>query len=71
MWSHIQPSIAWIEAHVPEDVLPYCLCRPSPEHPQGIDYETRNQAYCNLVAGASLVLAIRFAGSHNGKAFEV
>ena len=36
-----------------------------------MDYETINQAYCNILAGAALSMALRFAGSCNGQAFDV
>ena len=36
----------------------------------GIDYETINQAYCNIIAGAALALGMRFAGTANNQAFE-
>jgi len=72
LWSDISPTSEWLESHVPEAIRPYCMVRPDPEmHPRGLDYETINQAYCNIVSGAALVMGIRFAGSHNAQAFDV
>ena len=71
LWDEILPSKDWINSNVPESILPYCMVRPDPAHPPGIDYETINQAYCNIIAGAALVLGMRFAGSSNWQAFNV
>ena len=81
MWDSILPNSAWIDSHVPSSIRPYCLRRPGddislPQNgPRGItgsiDYETINQAYCNIIAGAALAMGLRFAGSNNSQAFEV
>ena len=47
---------------------PHCLVRPVEN--SNIDYETINQAYCNLIAGAALAMGLRFAGTANNQAFE-
>ena len=73
MWDSVSPSLSWIESHVPASILPYCLVRPPDSPPPGqenLDYETINQAYCNIVAGAAMALALRFAGTWNNAAFE-
>ena len=81
MWDSIVPYSSWIDSHVPSSIRPYCLRRPGDNidttqmGPRGIrgtvDYETINQAYCNIVAGAALAMGLRFAGSNNSKAFDV
>ena len=71
LWDQILPTSKWIESHIPESIRPYCLVRPMDNPPNGIDYETINQAYCNIIAGAALVMGIRFAGSSNSQAFDV
>ena len=71
LWSSVHPSREWILSNVPETIRPFCLTRPSDEHPRNIDYETINQAYCNIISGAALILGIRFAGSRNRQTFEV
>ena len=74
MWDSIAPTLEWLESHVPPSMKPYCLVRPVTEGQLGssevIDYETVNQAYCNLLAGAAMALGLRFAGSANNCAAE-
>ena len=70
MWRRIVPSLEWILSNVPDSIVDLCLRRPSDAHPAGTDYETINQAYCNITSGAALVLGMRFAGSCNKGAFE-
>ena len=70
MWSSIVPSLEWILSNVPDSIVDLCLKRPSDAHPANTDYETINQAYCNITSGAALVLGMRFAGSCNKGAFE-
>ncbi len=65
-WDDILPTMEWIESHVPASIRPHCLVRP-PENTNDIDYETINQAYCNIIAGAGLVLGMRFAGTANAQ----
>ena len=69
LWDSVLPTVEWVESHVPASMLAHCLVRP-PDLPavgglQHLDYETLNQAYCNIVAGAAFVLALRFAGTWN------
>ncbi|XP_014288938.1 anaphase-promoting complex subunit 1 [Halyomorpha halys] len=68
LWSQILPSKAWVESHVPARILPYCLVKPK-EGMDGVDLETMNQAYCNIIAGACMALGLRFAGSANNEAY--
>jgi len=73
LWDDIEPTLSWIESHVPATMLPHCLVRPPDKPPPGqenLDYETLNQAYCNIVSGAAFVLALRYAGTWNQVAFE-
>jgi len=73
LWESIEPSVGWIESHVPASMLPHCLVRPPDEPAPGLenlDYETLNQAYCNIVSGAAFALALRFAGTWNAAAFD-
>jgi anaphase-promoting complex subunit 1 len=73
LWDSVSPSMDWVEGHVPAAIRPFCLVRP-PDSPapgqEHLDYETINQAYCNIVAGACFALALRFAGTWNNAAFE-
>ena len=71
LWDAIIPDLEWIESHVPASMRPHCLVRPSENAAtNGIDYETINQAYCNIIAGAALAMGMRFAGTSNNQAFE-
>ena len=81
LWDSILPNSTWIYSHVPASIRPYCLRRPGDDISAGqdslgrirggaVDYETINQAYCNIVAGAALAMGLRFAGSNNSQAFE-
>jgi anaphase-promoting complex subunit 1 len=62
-----------MEGHVPANIVGYCLVRP-PDTPapglENLDYETINQAYCNIISGAAFVLALKFAGTWNLAAFK-
>ncbi|KAL1131298.1 hypothetical protein AAG570_010916 [Ranatra chinensis] len=69
LWDHILPSKEWVEAHVPPSIKPYCLVKPRPDTQDSVDYETMNQAYCNIIAGACMAMGLRFAGSANNEAF--
>ena len=68
MWDSVVPTPEWIQSHVPKSMQPHCLVRPVEN--SNIDYETINQAYCNLIAGAALAMGLRFAGTANNQAFE-
>ena len=71
LWDQIVPDLQWIESHVPASMRPHCLVRPAENAASnGIDYETINQAYCNIIAGAALALGMRFAGTSNNQAFD-
>ncbi|XP_054263292.1 anaphase-promoting complex subunit 1 [Macrosteles quadrilineatus] len=71
LWDDIEPSIAWVEGHVPTAIQPYCLVKPHPGTvPENVDLETMNQAYCNILAGACMAMGLRFAGSCNEEAFS-
>ncbi|KAL4721422.1 hypothetical protein ACJJTC_014048, partial [Scirpophaga incertulas] len=60
LWDSIEASEEWIEEQVPSTIKPYCFVKPTEDH---IDYEAMNQAYCNIIAGASFAMGLRFAGS--------
>ena len=69
MWESVLPSMTWVEEHVPPDIRPHCLV--SPPDNSNLDYETINQAYCNIIAGSCFVLGLRFAGTWNASAVQV
>nr|CAD7262920.1 unnamed protein product [Timema shepardi] len=70
LWDDIMPTCSWVESNVPQSIVPYCLVKPRPGMPDNIDYETMNQAYCNILAGACMAVGLRFAGSANNEAFN-
>ena len=74
MWDSVVPSLDWVESFVPAEIRPHCLVRPPDKPPPGLenlDYETINQAYCNIMAGACFLLGLRFAGTWNQSAMTV
>ncbi|GJQ69220.1 putative complex, subunit [Trypoxylus dichotomus] len=69
MWDNIKPTKDWIDSQVPETIRPHCMVKPSPL--VDVDYyETMNQAYCNIIAGACFALGLRYAGSADQDAFQ-
>ncbi|KAL4141486.1 hypothetical protein QTP88_004117 [Uroleucon formosanum] len=69
MWNYILPTKDWIEQFVPQSIQRYCLVKPKPGMANP-DLETINQTYCNIVAGCSMAMGLRFAGSANEEAFN-
>ncbi|RWS17915.1 anaphase-promoting complex subunit 1-like protein, partial [Dinothrombium tinctorium] len=69
MWSEVKPTKEWIESHIPSIVAKNAL-NVDVEYDSMIDYETMAQVYCNIVAGACMVLGLKYAGSSNQQAFE-
>ncbi|XP_071962250.1 anaphase-promoting complex subunit 1-like [Antedon mediterranea] len=70
MWSNILPSIEWVESNLPKIVKKYAFKRNTPNSlDDDVDIQTMSQAECNILAGACLVLGLRFAGSANHQAF--
>uniref|UniRef100_A0A0A9VWC5 Anaphase-promoting complex subunit 1 n=2 Tax=Lygus hesperus TaxID=30085 RepID=A0A0A9VWC5_LYGHE len=70
LWGMVVPTRDWVESHVPATIRAYCATRPR-QNFENVDLETMNQAYCNIVAGACMVLGLRFAGSGNEQAFDI
>ncbi|XP_050429945.1 anaphase-promoting complex subunit 1 [Adelges cooleyi] len=69
MWDSIMPTKKWIEQFVPQSIQQYCLVKPKPGMANP-DLETINQTYCNIVAGCSMAMGLRFAGTANEEAFK-
>jgi Anaphase-promoting complex sub unit 1 C-terminal domain/APC1 beta sandwich domain/Anaphase-promoting complex subunit 1 middle domain len=75
MWDSVEPSSEWINKQVPPMIHDFrhhsvdeVLARGDPAHGQAIsaadiDLTAIRQAYCFIVAGASMSVALRFAGS--------
>ncbi|XP_034233098.1 anaphase-promoting complex subunit 1 [Thrips palmi] len=71
LWDEVLPTIEWVESHIPESIRPYCLVKPKATTTDFVvDYETMNQAYCNILAGACMSMGLKFAGSANKEAFN-
>ncbi|XP_033102759.1 anaphase-promoting complex subunit 1-like [Anneissia japonica] len=71
MWSNIHPSIEWVESNLPKIVKKYAFNRSILNClDEDVDIQTMSQAECNILAGACLVLGLRFAGSANQEAFN-
>lgn len=70
LWSGVLKTRDWVESHIPLIVARFAFQRQEDYDPH-IDYETMSQAYCNIVAGASFVLGLKFAGSGDRDAFKV
>ncbi|CAG9853978.1 unnamed protein product [Phyllotreta striolata] len=68
LWNDVEPTKEWVENQIPSTIRPYCMVNPT--HNLNIDYEAMNQAYCNIVAGASFALGLKFAGTANEEAYE-
>ncbi|KAG7158322.1 Anaphase-promoting complex subunit 1-like [Homarus americanus] len=70
MWDAVMPTSHWIESHVPMTVLTH-VHRGGNHSTPGIDYESMHQAYYNILAGACMVIGLKFAGSGNSEAFQI
>ena len=72
MWDKVMPTRDWVESNVPPNVRRYSLRNPGEPDNQSeqVDYETMNQAFYNIMAGACFALGLKFAGSANAEAFQ-
>lgn len=70
LWDDVVPTSRWIESHVPTTVLTH-VHRGGNQSAPGIDYESMHQAYYNILAGACMVIGLKFAGSANSEAFQI
>ncbi|KAK7071553.1 Anaphase-promoting complex subunit 1, partial [Halocaridina rubra] len=70
LWDDVVPTSQWIESHVPATVLTH-VHRGGNNSTPGIDYESMHQAYYNILAGACMVIGLKFAGSASSEAFQI
>ncbi|CAG2230501.1 APC1 [Mytilus edulis] len=74
MWDTVLPTFEWLRNNVPEILQRNAFNRghveESVEDDNMTDFETQSQAYCNILAGASMVIGLKFAGTANQSAFE-
>ncbi|KAK6181291.1 hypothetical protein SNE40_009178 [Patella caerulea] len=72
LWESVMPTQEWVLSNIPEIVSKYAFKDGDDVNDDGsVDYETMSQAYCSLVAGAYMVMGLKFAGSANQMAFEL
>ena len=71
LWDDIRPTRDWVESNVPPNIRRYSLRNPGvTDHSEQVDYETMNQAFYNIMAGACMAMGLKFAGSANAEAFS-
>ncbi|KAK3580765.1 hypothetical protein CHS0354_023054 [Potamilus streckersoni] len=71
MWDQVMPTFDYIKSNIPEILIKYAFQKKEGEDADNsIDYETMSQAYCNVIAGASMVIGLKFAGTANQMAFN-
>ena len=70
LWDQVQPTRDWVESNVPPNIRRYSLRNPGETENEQVDYETMNQAFYNIMAGACMAVGLKFAGSANSEAFQ-
>lgn len=72
MWDEVLPSEEYVDGHVPDIVFAHAFQRNSEKDANSgsIDYELLSQAYCNIVAGCCMAIAMRYAGTGNRTAYN-
>lgn len=80
MWDEVQPNDEYINSHIPKIVSSHAFQKNhspvtaklllSPTTNSSIDYELVSQAYCNIVTGCCMAMAMRYAGTGNMNAYR-
>ena len=78
MWDKVEPTGEYIHSQIPRIVSTNAfqktpspaLSRNSADAKNWIDYELISQAYCNLVAGCCMAIALRYAGTADKTAYK-
>lgn len=80
MWDEVDATEEWINSHVPQIVLTHAFQRSATPATSGlaasmvtnmaIDYELISQAFCNIIAGCCMAIAMRFAGTADKNAYK-
>ena len=70
LWDQVMPTRDWVESNVPTNIRRYSMRNPSQAENGHVDYETMNQAFYNIMAGACMAVGMKFAGSANTDAFN-
>ncbi|XP_053948485.1 anaphase-promoting complex subunit 1 isoform X1 [Anastrepha ludens] len=72
LWSDIKPDAEWLFGQFPSN-FKIDLERPyywGDKYETSVDYESEAQAWCNVIAGASFCMGLKYAGSENQEAFK-
>ncbi|XP_067639434.1 anaphase-promoting complex subunit 1 isoform X2 [Eurosta solidaginis] len=72
LWSEIRSDAEWLFGQFPSN-FKIDLDRPyywGDKYETNIDYESEAQAWCNVIAGASFCMGLKYAGSENAEAFK-
>lgn len=75
MWDKVQPTEEFVDALIPEIVSAHAFQRTHASSDKaGLsfspDYELISQAYCHIVAGCCMAIAMRYAGTGNRIAYK-
>ncbi|XP_017493946.1 PREDICTED: anaphase-promoting complex subunit 1-like, partial [Rhagoletis zephyria] len=72
LWADIKPDAEWLFGQFPSN-FKIDLERPyywGDKYETSVDYESEAQAWCNVIAGASFCMGLKYAGSENPEAFK-
>ncbi|XP_054087608.1 anaphase-promoting complex subunit 1 [Zeugodacus cucurbitae] len=72
LWSDIRSDTDWLFGQFPSN-FKIDLERPyywGDKYETSVDYESEAQAWCNVIAGASFCMGLKYAGSENQEAFK-
>ncbi|XP_036221809.2 anaphase-promoting complex subunit 1 isoform X2 [Bactrocera oleae] len=72
LWSDIRSDADWLFGQFPSN-FKIDIERPyywGDKYETSVDYESEAQAWCNVIAGASFCMGLKYAGSENQEAFK-
>ncbi|KAJ8671499.1 hypothetical protein QAD02_002758, partial [Eretmocerus hayati] len=70
LWDNIKPSRTWVSSHVPQMIARCKFQKPKDVDLKLADWETVNQAYCNIIAGSCMAIGLKYAGTGEISAFR-
>ncbi|XP_052275462.1 anaphase-promoting complex subunit 1-like isoform X2 [Dreissena polymorpha] len=71
MWDTVLPTMDFLKQTIPQILYDYAFQQNHvQDEDSNIDFETMSHAFCNVVAGVSMVIGLKFAGSANQTALE-
>ncbi|KYQ96888.1 anaphase promoting complex subunit 1 [Tieghemostelium lacteum] len=79
MWNQIEPTLEWIHSQVPNIIRTNVQLKPETEQVIHVNSENSDKVdldllvlvYCNIIAGLSMAIGMRFAGSQNTHAYRL